>query len=144
MKTRYTSLVSVKKNIMQKSEQVLQNANANLNSALISLELSENELKNIQSPQSGQISEFLASRTLLDSQRALIQHNQEWVAFAKSEIKSAQERLKLDMIEYEKFNYLELEEIKKNLAKIKYEEAKELDEIALMTFEKSKKKKEYI
>lgn len=141
MKTRYSSLVSVKKNIMQKSERVLQSANANLNSALIALELSYEELKQIPSPATGQISDFLSSRTLLDSQRAIIQHNQAWVEFARNEIKSAQERLKLDMIEYEKFNYLELEEIKAILAKRKYEEAKELDEVALMTYEKSKKAK---
>ncbi|MDQ7042071.1 MAG: flagellar export protein FliJ [Sulfurimonas sp.] len=136
MKTRYTSLVSVKKNIMQKSERVLQSANANLSSALMALELSFSELQNIPSPTSGQISEFLSARTLLDSQRAIIQHNQEWAEFARNEIKNAQEKLKLDMIEYEKFNYLELEEIKKILLKQKHEEAKELDEIALMTYKK--------
>ena len=144
MKTRYTSLVNVKKNIMQKSERVLQTANANLNSALTALELSLTELKNISTPSSGQISDFLSARTLLDSQRAIIEHNQEWIAFARNEISSAQEKLKLDMIEYEKFNYLELEEIKEILAKRKREEAKDLDEIALMTYKKSTTIKEPI
>ncbi|MDQ7066518.1 MAG: flagellar export protein FliJ [Sulfurimonas sp.] len=115
---------------------MLQSANANLSSALMALELSFSELQNIPSPTSGQISEFLSARTLLDSQRAIIQHNQEWAEFARNEIKNAQEKLKLDMIEYEKFNYLELEEIKKILLKQKHEEAKELDEIALMTYKK--------
>lgn len=141
MKTRYSSLVSVKKNIMQKSERVLQTANANLNSALVALELSYEELKNIHALTTGQISDFLSSRSLLDSQRAIIQHNQEWVEFARSEIRTAQERLKIDMIEYEKFNYLEVQEIKEILAKRKFEEAKELDEVALMTYETSKQKK---
>lgn len=136
MKTRYTSLVSVKKDIMQKSERVLQSANANLNSALVALELSLIELKNIPSPTTGQISDFLASRTLLDSQRVIIQHDQEWVEFARNEIRNASAQLKLDMVEYEKFNYLELEEIKVILLKRKRDEAKELDEIALMTYKK--------
>jgi len=144
MKTRYTSLVNVKKNIMQKSERVLQTANANLNSALIALELSLNELKNIDTPTIGQISDFLSARTLLDSQRAIIEHNQEWTKFARNEIKNAQEKLKLDMIEYEKFNYLELEELQVILAKRKREEAKDLDEIALMTYKKSATQKETI
>jgi len=142
VKTRYTSLVSVKKNIMQKSERVLQSANANLNSALIALELSFKELQNIPSPTSGQISDFLSARTLLDSQRAIIQHNQEWIEFARNEIRNASGQLKLDMVEYEKFNYLELEEIKGILFKRKREEAKELDEIALMTYKKSNITKE--
>jgi len=136
VKTRYTSLVSVKKDIMQKSERVLQSANANLNSALVALELSLIELKNIPSPTTGQISDFLASRTLLDSQRVIIQHDQEWVEFARNEIRNASAQLKLDMVEYEKFNYLELEEIKVILLKRKRDEAKELDEIALMTYKK--------
>jgi len=136
VKTRYTSLVSVKKDIMQKSERVLQSANANLNSALVALELSLIELKNIPSPTTGQISDFLASRTLLDSQRVIIQHDQEWAEFARNEIRNASAQLKLDMVEYEKFNYLELEEIKVILLKRKRDEAKELDEIALMTYKK--------
>lgn len=144
MKTRYTSLVNVKKNIMQKSERVLQTANANLNSALVALELSLNELKNIDTPTTGQISDFLSARTLLDSQRTIIEHNQEWTKFARNEIKNAQEKLKLDMIEYEKFNYLELQEVKEILVKRKREEAKDLDEIALLTYKKSTTQKETI
>lgn len=142
MKTRYTSLVSVKKNIMQKSERVLQTANANLNNALMALELSLSELKNIPSPTNGQISDFLSARTLLDSQRTIIKHNQEWIEFARNEISNATVQLKLDMVEYEKFNYLELQEIKEILKKRKLEEAKELDEIALMTYKKSNIPKE--
>lgn len=142
MKTRYTSLVSVKKNIMQKSERALQSANANLNSALLALELSLEELKDIPSPTSGQISDFLAARTLLDSQRAIIQHNQEWIEFTRKEIDTVTKQLKIDMIEYEKFNYLELEEVKKAIEIRKREEAKELDEVALMTYKKTDKTKE--
>jgi len=136
MKTRYTSLVSVKKNIMQKSEQALQSANANLNSALMALEISLEELGELHTPKSGQISDFLSHRTLLDSQRVVIKHNQEWIAFARNEINQAKEQLKLDTIEFEKFNYLEVQEIKEILYKRKIQEAKDLDEIALMTYDK--------
>jgi len=142
MKTRYTSLVSVKKNMMQKSEQVLQAANANLNSALIALEISLDELGELHTPKSGQISDFLSHRSLLDSQRAVINHNQEWVAFARAEIGQAKEQLKLDTIEFEKFNYLEVQEIKVILQKRKIQEAKDLDEIALMTYDKKANSKE--
>jgi len=137
MKTRYTSLVSVKKNIMQRSEQVLQSANANLNSALIALEISLEELGELHTPKSGQISDFLSHRSLLDSQRVVITHNQEWVSFARNEINQAKEQLKLDTIEFEKFNYLEVQEIKEILLKRKIQEAKDLDEIALMTYDKN-------
>ncbi len=134
MKTRYSSLVSVKKSTMQKSERVTQKANADLNSASMALQLSYDSLKEIQSPSNGKVSNFLASRTLLDAARGLINHNKEWVGFAKNQVELAKEQLKLDMIEHEKFKYLELQEIKILLKKIKAEELKELDEVALMTF----------
>jgi flagellar biosynthesis chaperone FliJ len=133
MKTKFTSLVTVKKNSMQKSERVVQNANATLNSAHTALELSRKSLQSIEAPTNGSMQEFLASRTLLDFTRANIQHNQKWLEFAQNQLRAAKEQLKFDMIEYEKFKYLDLEEIKKIIKKQKIQEAKELDEVALMT-----------
>jgi len=118
---------------MKKSEQVVQSANANLNSAVMALNISRNSLNSIDTPSSGFMSDFLASRTLLDSGRNLIKHNQEWVNYSKNQVQEAREQLKLDMIEYEKFKYLDLQEIKKAIKKQKILEAKELDEVALMT-----------
>ncbi len=142
MKTRFSPLVTLKKSTMDKSERVVQGANADLNSAAIALEISYNALEGIESPLKGRMSQMLASRTLLESQRGLIQHNQEWVEFAKNQLLSAREQLKLDMIEHEKFKYLELEEIKKIIKKIKLQEAKDLDEIAVMSHARKEKFKE--
>ncbi|MDA7817222.1 flagellar export protein FliJ [Sulfurimonas sp.] len=134
MKTRFSSLVKLKKSTMQKSERVVQKANADLNSASMALEISYAELNDVQAPNSGRMGDFLASRTLIDSQRGIINHNTEWVGFAKQQVLQAKEQLKLDMIEHEKFKYLELQEIKKELKKKKIQEAKDLDEVALMTY----------
>ena len=133
MKTRFSPLVTLKKSTMQKSERVLQGANADLNSATMALQLSYSSLNDVESPQSGTMSDMLASRTLLDSQRGMITHNKEWVEFARNQVDQAKEQLKSDMIEHEKFKYLELEEIKKVLEQKRVQEAKDLDEIALMT-----------
>lgn len=137
MKTRFSSLVAIKKEAMKKSERVVQQANANLNSASVALELSYNALKNIQIPQNGNIGDFLASKTLMQSQREIINYNKEWVKFAHREVKHAQERLKKDTLEYEKFNYLEVGEIKKIIKIQKDKERKELDEIAVMTYNRN-------
>ena len=134
MKTRFTSLVHVKKNIMQKSERLLQEANANMNNAKKALRDSLVYLQEIEAPKQGKIADFLANRALLDSQRAIIQHNEEWIAYTQEEVKTTQEQLKKDMIEYEKYKYLEYEEMQKILKKQKIQEAKDLDEIALMTY----------
>ena len=124
---------------MQKSERVVQQANADLNSATMALQLSYNSLEEVESPKTGTMVELLASRTLLDSQRGLIEHNKEWVNFAKKQVEQAKAQLKRDMIEHEKFKYLELQEIKKEIQKKKLLEAKELDEVALMTYKEKKR-----
>ena len=141
MKTRFSSLVNVKKNAMQKSESAFQKAHAIFLNATHALERSVAELQTITPPPNGQIADFLANRTLLDAQRALIAHNEEWVAFSEAEMQKAKEQLKRDTMEYEKFKYLEFEEQKALLKAAKIKEAKELDEIALMTFSNKDYKK---
>jgi len=133
LKTRFSSLVTLKKSTMKKSERAVQSANADLNSAVMALEISKNSLNSIDTPQSGIMNDFLASRRLLDSGRDLIKHNQEWTEYAKNQVTLVKEQLKIDMVEYEKFKYLDLQEIKKIIKKQKMLEAKELDEVALMT-----------
>jgi len=140
MQTRYTPLVKLKKSTMDKSENAVSKANADLNSASMALETSYNSLDSIELPSTGTMAELSASRTLLGSQRGIIQHNKEWLEFAKKQVESAKEQLKLDMIEFEKFKYLESQEIKKVLKEKKIQESKDLDEIALMTFSNNDKK----
>ena len=119
VKTQFTSLVKLKKNKLQKSEQFLQKSNVNLNSASTSLELSYRLLQELETPKSGNVSQMLASRVLFHSQMDLISHNKEWVEFATDQVEMAKKQLSSDMIEYEKFQYLELEEIKAELKKAK-------------------------
>jgi len=141
MKTKFTSLVTVKKNSVQKSESIVEDANATLKNASNALKISIQSLDEIDAPQSGTMNDFLASRTLLDLTRTNIQYNKEWLEFATTQLNAAKEQLKLDMVEYEKFKYLDLEEIKKILQKQKMLEAKELDEVALMTHARKNNRK---
>ena len=129
---------------MEKSESVLQNANTDLKSANLALEESYTSLNDLQTPISGNICDFLASKTLLNSQRNTIQRNREWIDFAQNQVHQAKEQLKKDMIEHEKFKYLELQEIKKILKKQELQDAKDLDEIALITHTRNNNKKEEI
>jgi len=142
VQTKFTSLVKLKKNTMQKSEQLVQKANADLNSASMALKISYDSLKDVEAPCSGTMVDFLASRTLLNSQRGLIEHNNKWVNYAKDQVEFAKQQFKSDMMEHEKFKYLELEEIKKEIKRIKEKEAKDLDEVALMTYDRKNKAKQ--
>lgn len=134
MRTRFSSLVNVKKNIMQKSQMLVLSANQSLQNAQNALQDAYRELELIVTPKSGKIGDLLAFRALLDAQRNLIKRNEEWFTFAQKELARANETLKLHMIEYEKFKYLELEEIKAALQQQKKSEAKNLDEIAIIGF----------
>ena len=129
---------------MQKSERILQSANAKLYRLEDELKSSILALESIVTPASGKISEFLSSKTLLDSQRHLIRQKETQVFSVKEEIREAKIQLKSDMIEYEKFNYLDLQELKEFEARKKKEEAKELDEVALLIYSKTAANKENI
>ncbi|MCK9492159.1 MAG: flagellar export protein FliJ [Sulfurimonas sp.] len=139
MKTRFTPLVKLKKTAMDKSEGILQKANADLNSAKVALEKSYETLDEITSPQHGNMREFLTSRELLNSARGFVKHNQEWIVYAQDQVNQAKEKLKLDTIEHEKFKYLELQEANKELKRLKIQEMKDLDEVALMTHNKKER-----
>ena len=136
MKTRYSPLVKLKKSTMDKSERLVQQKNADLNNAIDALKNSYEFLEDIEQPSSGNINDLLASRRLLSSQRDLIDHNKSWVNFAKDQLEDAKNQFKKDMIEYEKYKYLDFQEIKKYQQELKVKEAKNLDEVALMTFGK--------
>ncbi len=134
MKTKYSSLVDFKKNKMMEAEKVFIDATALLKNAEKNLALAYEELNNTQVVESGTMQEFLKSRELINAQRNLIELAKDRVNFARSQKEAHHETLKLSSIEYEKFKYVELEEIKKELEKIKQTEQKNLDEMALQSF----------
>jgi flagellar export protein FliJ len=141
MKTRFSSLVAIKKDAVQKRERELQQAFANKEKASQALQDSLKELQTIQNPTKGSMQQLLANRTLLSRQRNIIKHNEEWLAFMENELQKAQNSLKEAMIEHEKFKYLELQEIESILKAQKSAEVKRLDEVALMTFNRQERKR---
>ncbi|MCD6258691.1 MAG: flagellar FliJ family protein [Helicobacteraceae bacterium] len=138
MKTRFSSLVTLKKNTLDKSERGVQRANADLKNASDALSNSYSSLEEIMPPKSGNIGELLASHSLLASQREIISHNKQWVEYCQNQLYQAKEQFKFDMMEHEKFKYLELQERNKILKEFKIKESKELDEIASITFSRKK------
>lgn len=134
MKTKYSALVTLKKNALDKSETKLQRANIDFTNASNTLKDAYKTLHELGMPVSGQIGSLLASRMLLENQRGIIEHNKEWVNFTKEQLEIVQKELKKDMVEYEKYKYLEEYEIQKIINEQKTAESKELDEIASITF----------
>ena len=134
MKTRFSSIVKLKHSKMQEEEVNLQKATQRLNNAKSELERSIAELDNLKEPREGDMQSFLASRSLLDAQFRLIEKNKGWVAYEETQVDTQREVLKQAMFEYEKFKYLEAEEIKKIEKELALKESKRLDELALIGF----------
>lgn len=127
---------------MQKSERVVQSIHAQLDKMYAELESSRAILQTIDTPSSGKMAELLQAKRLLTSQRVIIEDCELHIVQIEAKLKEAQEHLRFAMIEYEKFNYLEVQEIKKIEDAKKLQEAKDLDEVALMTFKQPTRYKE--
>ncbi len=134
MHTRFTQLVKYKNNEMQQCEQKLFQANSELEKAKKKLQHSYKLLYTLEVPKEGDITVFLQSRLSFSMQQSVIQSHLQQVHFKSASVKQAKEELKASLIEYEKFQYLEAEQIKKIIKKQKMEESKSLDEAALQTF----------
>ncbi len=136
MKTRYTPLLKLKKSELDRCERELQKANQTLHNANSSLQEAYSLLATLALPQSGTIQEMLSARSFISTQREIVEDKKNWVGFAQEQVTLAIGKLKLSNIEYEKFKYLDFEELKKIIKLRTLKEAKDLDEIALMTYNK--------
>ena len=134
MRTRFTQLVKYKNNEMQQCEQKLFDANSELMKAKAKLQHAYQLLYALKVPQQGDITDFLRSRCSFSMQQSVVQSYHRQVQHKNTLVTQAKEALKASLVEYEKFQYLEAEQIKKMIKKQKMEESKSLDEAALQTF----------
>jgi len=134
MKTKFTPIVKFKKSELDKSEEMVQNFTIKLQKAENSLKAEYELLLQISEPTAGTISEYQSNKLLLHRQREIIIEATHLVKELKSELSLAKERHKSAYIEFEKYKYLESEEIKKMLHEIQVKESKDLDEVALQAF----------
>ena len=86
--------------------------------------------------QHGSIGELFQAQMIAQAQHREIESCRLRVNQAHMNQDKAREAFRFSRIEFEKFNYLEVQEIKKIGEKVKYEEAKMLDEIGTMTYKK--------
>ncbi len=102
------------------------------------IEASYDELRSMQIPQGGDFSLFRQMQLLKHRVQDEIGFNKHNLALAENALLKAMQQLKTATIEHEKFKYLETNEIEKILKAQKHKEAKELDEVALIAFNRKK------
>ena len=101
------------------------------------IETSYADLRSMEIPKGGDFSLFRQMQLLKHRVQDEIKFNRYNLQLAENALLKAMQQLKTANIEHEKFKYLETNEIEKVLKAQKYKEAKDLDEIALMAFNRN-------
>lgn len=119
-------------------EKAVQSCHQTIRQVKESIENAYEQLRSIKAPEKGDFSLFRQMQLLKHRAQDEIGFNKHNLALAENGLIKAMQQLKTANIEHEKFKYLETNEIEKVLKAQKLKENKELDEIALMGFNKRK------
>jgi len=131
-KTKFDSIVKLKKLKIDEVNKDISKLNSQLNKINQELLQIEQEISEFEYPKNGNFSLITQFKMLLNAKILELNQKKENIKFLENQKKILLEKLKEVNFEYEKMKYLQGEEIKKEIKKIKQQEAKNLDEIALM------------
>lgn len=135
-KSRYEPLVKLKKKSLDNAERALIGANNALSSASDKLNRAYEYLSHMTIPTHGSVSKFSQATAMIHAQHLSIEQCQEALQTAQMKQQQMREHFKSAMIEYEKFKYLEVQEMNAQIKKLKDQEAKMLDEIGTMIYKR--------
>ncbi|MDD5717195.1 MAG: flagellar export protein FliJ [Sulfuricurvum sp.] len=134
--SRYTPLVKLKKKSLDNAERALIAANNELSSASDKLNHAYNELSRMSLPTQGTLGEFTQVASIIHAQHRSIEEFKFHLENARQKQNLMRERFKTAMIDFEKFKYLEVQELETQLKRAKLDEAKTLDEIATLSYKR--------
>lgn len=135
-KSRYAPLVKLKKKALDSAERALIAANNALSAASDKLNRAYDELSHMRLPAKGSVGEFTQATAIIHAQHQSIEGAKDELRSAEQQQSLMREKFKAAMIDYEKFKYLEVQEMNLHLKEIKDQEAKMLDEIGTMTYKR--------
>lgn len=135
-KSRYEPLVKLKKKSLDTAERALIGANNELTIASDTLKRSYEELSQMTLPTQGSVGEFTQATAMIHAQHQTIEQCQNRVQIAQHKQHQMRERFKAAMMDFEKFKYLEVQEMNARIKHLKAQEAKMLDEIGTMTYKR--------
>lgn len=136
MKSKYVPLVKLKKKSLDTAERALIAANNALSSASDKLNHAYEELSRMSLPTKGSVGEFTQASAMIHAQHQSIEQCQQALQTAQQRQLQMQDRFKAALIDFEKFKYLEVQEMNAHLKQLKDQEAKMLDEIGTMTYKR--------
>lgn len=115
-------------------EKAVQSCHTTIKTINEKIENSYHELRTMQIPSAGDFSLYRQMQLLKHRVQDEIGFNKHNLVLAENALMKAMQQLKTANIEHEKFKYLETNEIEKVIKAQKLKEAKDLDEVALMAF----------
>jgi flagellar biosynthesis chaperone FliJ len=138
VKTKFDAIVKLKKLEVDKVRREITKQNGKITKANQELLKLNEEFNKIEYPKSGNFSLITQIKTLQNALLNQINLKKDEIKFLENQKNLLNAQLKDKEIEYEKMKYLQGEEIKKIINKMKKEENKNIDEIALMLFKGNK------
>lgn len=138
MKSKYSPIIKVKKQGLDKAELDFAKAKTNHQAASNNEQNSRLLYQNMAISKAGTIQNIRADLQLKEIARQDLLIAQNELQIASRELGLKEALYKKAFLDFEKMKYLELEELKKYKKKLDQEEAKFLDEIAISRFFKDK------
>jgi flagellar export protein FliJ len=132
MKTKFDSVVKVKKQTVDNIERRIQKVNASINTIKNKIEELNNTLLSYSLPREGSFALLNQIKHQQHILREEIQNLKNQIVILENRKKELLNELKKANIEYEKMKYLQAEEIKKIIKEKRLKEARDLDEIAIL------------
>jgi flagellar export protein FliJ len=132
VKTKFSSVVKVKKQAVDKLQRDIQKINSSILKVKQQIKELQNTFFSLTLPQNGNFYLFSQIKTQQNMLRSEIDKFKNQIIFLENRKNELINELKKANIEYEKMKYLETQEIKKIFKKAKLKESKEMDEIAIL------------
>jgi flagellar biosynthesis chaperone FliJ len=140
LKNKFTQLVKLRKQQVDKVEMKILNINNKIEKARLDNLNFEEEIRQQKKPPSGSFAQLILFSDNIKIMRMELEVKKEELKNLYSERELIREELKKLMLEYEKANYLETEEVKKILKEQKKKEDDEMNEISVLLFNNNKKR----
>ncbi|MBR8465261.1 flagellar FliJ family protein [Campylobacter sp. faydin G-140] len=134
MKSKFSQVVRVKKQTLDRIEARLVSARAKVANLELNAKALRAKLDEISMPQSGKMSELKQNLELLRIMRDELDDIKERLELSKKEVMHVEHQYKNANLDFEKIKYLEQEDFKREIKRQKHLEAVTLDEFAIMNF----------
>jgi len=132
MKTKFSDILKIKKQAVEKIERNIQKINASINNLKVKINNLENVLFSLSTPKEGNFSIFSQIKTQQNLLRDEIKNFNNQIVVLENRRNELMEELKKANIEYEKIKYLENLEIQKMVKEKRLKESRDMDEIAIL------------